>query len=342
MLREVLTREAIRRMPADEAAAWFAVRRAEGLGDGDAALLAAWLAEDPGHPPALAAADRAWDVFDEAADDEILAAMRSHALASRRAALPAWAPLAAAAAAVFVLLAGAALLHARVSGSRAPGQGPMVMASAGTPYVSAIGQVREIALADGSRMTLDADSAAIARIGPAGRSVTLTRGRALFDVVHDPGRPFTVVAGDRRLTDIGTRFDVNLGPGALTVTLLDGALKVGGPDPAAPATVLRPGQQLVRQGGREEIRQIGPAAEDAAAWRSGLIRFDDQPLADAAAVMNRYSREPIVIADPGVAAIRVTGQFHAGQSQAFAETLAELYHLHAHREGGHIALRRAG
>ncbi len=45
------------------------------------ALLAEWLAQDPAHTEAFENAGGAWDVFGQADDDEILAAMRAHALA---------------------------------------------------------------------------------------------------------------------------------------------------------------------------------------------------------------------------------------------------------------------
>ena len=266
--------------------------------------------------------------------------MRAHALAPRRRAGIGWPRLAAAA--VIVVVASAGLLLAPTL-KRAPGLGGQpIVASTQVAYASAVGEVKDIALPDGSRMTLDADSTAIGRFGAAGRSVELTRGRAFFAVVHNASRPFTVLAGDRRLVDVGTRFDVNLGAQTLTVTLLDGRLAVGPAGQTTVTTTLEPGQQLVRTQVQDQIQAIGAGTTDAAAWRTGVIVFDNQPLADAAAVMNRYSKDQIVIHDPAVAAMRVSGQFHAGRSEGFAETLTELYGLHARRQAGQIELLPRG
>jgi transmembrane sensor len=337
VVREALTFDALLQLPADEAAALFVTRRSDGLTQNEQALLDQWLAKDTAHQRALDGADRAWNSLDDAGDDEILAAMRAHALAPpRRLARTGWVGLAAAAAVVLVAT-GAAVMFVTMQKPAGLG-GQTVVASADIPYATAVGQVKDVTLPDGSHMTLDANSAATGRFGAAGRSVTLTRGRAFFAVVHNASAPFTVLAGDRRLVDIGTRFDVNLGPDALTVTLLDGRLAVGPTGDGAAAVTLEPGQQLVRRDGRDEVHAVGADADPAAAWRTGLIRFDNQSLAEAAAVMNRYSHDQLVITDPKVAAMRVSGQFHAGQTRAFAETLAELYKLHTRRQADRIEL----
>lgn len=341
MVREALTFETLRELPPDEAAAYFVTRRSEGLTEGETALLARWLGTDGAHQLALDGADLAWNSLEDAGDNEILAAMRAHALAQSQSTRPAWTRWAAAAA-VFVVVATAALLVAPMLSKTPRPDGQPLIAATRVAYASTTGEVKDIVLPDGSRMTLDADSTAVGRFGPGARSVELTRGRAFFAVVHDTSKPFTVLAGDRRLVDVGTRFDVNLGPQALTVTLVDGRLAIGPAGQTRVTTTLEPGQQLVSVRGQDQVRAIGAGAADATAWRTGLIAFDNQTLAEAAAVMNRYSKDQIVIPDPAVAAIRVTGQFHAGRSEGFAETLTELYGLQTRRQAGRIELLPRG
>src|SRR5580698_203445 len=92
-----------------EAAAYFVMRRAEGLTPTEHQLLAQWLAKDDAHRSAFDSTDRAWRSFDEPGGNEILAAMRAHAVGARpRGWRPLWAT--AAAAAVVVLAVGAALI----------------------------------------------------------------------------------------------------------------------------------------------------------------------------------------------------------------------------------------
>jgi transmembrane sensor len=325
VVRELLTRETLAALEPANAAALWVTRRAEGLTSSEQELFDEWLTRDRSHRRLLDNAERAWRVFDGAEDDEILAAMRAHALAPgsqprRRA----WAF--AAAAAVIVAVIGSAWFVARSP------------AATEVQYSSARGEVKELQLPDGSAMTLDADSAAVSRVGANERTIRLDRGRAYFDVAPDASRPFAVIAGGRRIVAVGTRFDVNLLADGPTVTLLEGTITVGPADSARDRVTLRPGQQFVVSAGSGRVHDLGAAGDNAIAWRTGFINFDDQTLADAAAVMNRYTGVQIVISDPAVAALRLSGQFRAGDSQRFAETLAEMHRLRAVQQGDRIEL----
>ncbi len=66
-------------------------------------------------------------------------------------------------------------------------------------FASTTGQVRDIALPDGSQLTLDADSLVTVAVRGNTRSIQLVRGRALFAVAKDPSRPFAVTAATRRV-----------------------------------------------------------------------------------------------------------------------------------------------
>ncbi|MEJ0087964.1 MAG: FecR domain-containing protein [Pseudomonadota bacterium] len=325
MVREALTAEKLGALEPREAAALFVARRAEGLTASEQQLLDVWLAKNDDNRRQFENADRAWQTFAASAGDEILAAMRAHALAPRPRSGAGWWPAAAAAA---VLLVAIGLVW-------------NFMPSSGTfEYVSLLGEVKEFQLSDGSSVTLDGESALTGRFSGKSRSIELQRGRALFAVAHDPSRPFSVTAAGRRVVAVGTRFDVNLLDDGLTVTLLEGRVDVESLDATTALAKLDAGQQYVERRGKVEIRTLSGAGESAISWRKGLVNFDDQPLSDAVAVMNRYSPEQITIRDPDVASLRVSGQFRAGDSQRFAETLAEMHGLRAIRQDHRIELVR--
>jgi transmembrane sensor len=326
VVREALTPETLKALEARDAAALFIARRAEGLTENEHQLLANWLASDERHRRVFESADRAWNSFAEAESDEVLAAMRAHALAPRRRSWEQWRP--AAAAAVLLVAIGAAWFVFR----------PGSLQTAPIQYASARGEVRVLQLPDGSSMTLDADSVAVGNFGDDERTIELQRGRAFFAVMPDPSRPFAVTAAGQHVVAVGTRFDVNVAMEVLTVTLLEGHVRIEAVDSAVAPVTLAPGQQYVQRLGAVTIQAIGVASENAAAWQSGLINFQNQPLAEAAAVMNRYSREQIVIKDPEVAAIHLSGQFRAGETQRFAETLAEVHQLRVVRRDDQIEL----
>ena len=339
MVREALNAEALNALEPREAAAYFIARRSEGLTSSEQQLLSAWLARDEGHRRVFESADRAWHSVDESEDDEILAAMRAHALAARPRAFASFRPIAAAAAVLFAAAGALWLVSPWKPGvPEAPRDDAAPVAA--IQYSSARGEVKNLSLPDGSSMTLDADSNATGRFAADGRNVQLQRGRALFEVAPEPARPFAVIAAGRSIVAVGTHFDVNLVTDGLTVTLVEGQLEIGSQNSAAAPVRLESGQQYVERRGQVTIRTLGAASENAIAWRNGLVNFDDETLAEAAVIMNRYSDDQIVINDPTVASLRVTGQFRAGDTQRFAATLTELHPLRSTTQTNQIELVR--
>ena len=334
MVHDALTPEKLGALAPAEAAAYFIMRRAEGLTVSEQQLFTGWLASNEAHRQAFASSDRAWQTFAEPEGNEILAAMRVHARAARRRGLPAWWPAAAAAA---LLVGATVILMPSLRGTDSQRNPPSVVAA--IQYSSARGAVKDFKLPDGSTMTLDADSAAVGRFGTDRRTVQLVRGRAFFTVARDRSRPFAVDAGGHSVVAVGTRFDVNLLAEGLTVTLLDGTVDITSLRAPSPAVRLEPGQQYAERFGKAVVTTLGGHDENAVAWRTGLISFDDQPLAEVVEVMNRYSQDQIVVNDPAVAAIKVSGQFHAGDAARFVETLVELHKLQAIRKANQIELR---
>jgi transmembrane sensor len=258
--------------------------------------------------------------------------MRAHALAPRGSSRRRWLPAAVAAALMLIALPfviGNSWTHLPDARSL----------PANARYASPRGEVKELQLADGSRMILDADSVAMATFTAAARELRLQKGRALFAVQRDASRPFVVSAAGRAIVAVGTQFDVNIVPDGITVTLLEGRVNIASLDDGRALVTLSPGQQYVERGGNATIQSIGAATENVIAWPKGLINFDAQPLAEAAAIMNRYSSEQIVIG-ANAATIKVSGQFRAGATQRFAATLVELNGLVQVRQGDRIELDR--
>lgn len=339
MVREAVTTETLSKLQPRDAAALFIARRVDGLTDSEEQLLVGWLAKNESNRKAYESADRAWSELSVTKDVDIVAAMRAHALAARPKGFAAWRP-AAAAAAVVLLVVGAAIVFQpdlnpwRQDSRHAPVRQVVVS------YESMRGQVRQLQLPDGSSMTLDADSTAVGRFSAAERSAQLQRGRALFEIFPDHSRPFTIDAAGHTILALGTRLDVNIVFSGITVTLLEGRVSITAKDSTALPVTLAPGQQFVERSGIVTVRDLGAAAQDEINWRGGHVHFDDQPLAEAAEVMNRYTQAHIVVDDPAIAALKVSGQFRAEDTQRFAATLAEKYKLRLRQSGDRIELVR--
>jgi transmembrane sensor len=335
MVREVTSEARLTSMSPDEAAAFWTVRRSEGLADYEEEQFREWLAKSSQNAEAWADAETAWRAFDEGGDDEILAAMRSHALAAQRSS---WfrSQLAAAAAVLLLLLASAWLIVPNIVRDAGPGMDRS--AAPAMVYASAKGEVKVVTLPDGSRVTLDAASSVETRFTDASRALRLLRGRAFFDVSSDPRRPFSVAAGDREVLALGTRFDVRLRPGELTVTLVEGSVRISAPGLTG-STILKPGQQFVERGDTAIVRSANAPVDEVLGWQRGYVTFDNDTLAAAVAEINRYSSQQLVVRDQASAALRVTGRFRSGDAERFGRTVGEIHPVDMVRRGpGHLEL----
>lgn len=222
----------------------------------------------------------------------------------------------------------------------------------GTVYRNGTGPLRVVQLEDGTRISLDAQSAVRVAYSDTQRRVELEYGEAYFQVSHNPGWPFVVVAGQHQITDIGTAFMVRYGPAHTAVTLLEGRVAVSsrsepargagaGRQARLAAIILAPGQRLTFASGRLP-RLDATVTDDATAWLRGEIVLDDTPLAGVVAALNRYDATPLGIDDPRVARLRVSGIFHTGNNREFAVLLAKLYGVPFSEHGGRIVLGAAG
>lgn len=291
-----------------------------------------WLAADPRNRAAFVEMER---LFARSADLRDDALIRATARRIKRGGQPA--PWKRYATRIVPPLAAAALIALAI-GIRKP-------ADEDLRYVTAIGEQRSVILPDGSTIVLDTNSAVVARVRPGAREVTLERGQVQFQVVHDPAVPFTVLAGDGAVHDIGTEFQVRKDRDQVTVTLIEGSVSVSAPVPGQPvdkprSEVLQPGQQLAFDNRGTWNRQAAnlKAAEG---WTRGDLVFEQRPLGELIGEMNRYTQNPIRLGESTLATLRVSGVFHKGDQHSLLLALRSGWALRADRRGdGEIVLYR--
>lgn len=193
--------------------------------------------------------------------------------------------------------------------------------SSGETYVSGVGEMRQLSLADGSSMSLNTATETHVRFTDSQREVLLARGEAHFEVAKDRARPFVVRSGNLTVTAIGTAFTVRV-DGALTdVTVTEGTVELA--DGSARRRVTAHQRAVVAAARPVEVRPIADEeAERKLAWRSGMVAFNGEPLAEAVAEINRHNRRHIVIDDPALASRPIVGMFRANDIDTFAQTAA--------------------
>lgn len=304
-----------------EAASVWALRVEAGLSGRDQARLEAWFEASPRHRPAFdAVVEMDLLLRQEGARDELMA-MRAAALGSRPERAPRRALAAGLAAAV--TLGGIGWWGVDRFVDLQTVAGSHAVRSAG--YATAPGERATVTLSDGSILVLNTDSAVETTFDHRIRRVRLLKGQALFTVAHDPMRPFDVLAGDRRVTAMGTAFDVLMLPDAVRVAMIDGVVRVSS-DRSEPPQILSKGEMMVaRVDGATTIRKVD--TQRLAGWREGVVYFDDTPLAEAVAEMNRYASRRTVVMDARAAALRVSGAFRIAEADSFAESMTDIFPL---------------
>lgn len=203
-----------------------------------------------------------------------------------------------------------------------------------------VGEVRQFALADGSRVTLDTKSAVRVQIGKGRREAVVEHGRARFSVVHsevplmiEVGR--SAVSLDHGIVDV-SKIDktprVELVAGTARIEPVKGASS----QPmtlSAPVAIEEPGTTA---------QKVYPLSAQQVEWTSGRLSFTGARLGDVVASANRYTRAKIIVSDPRVASLRVTGVFRSGDAPGLAASLARLFGLKIiQMSGGNILLERA-
>ncbi|HEV2561057.1 MAG TPA: FecR domain-containing protein [Rhizomicrobium sp.] len=205
-------------------------------------------------------------------------------------------------------------------------------------FATPLGGHETVILADGSQIELNTDT--VLRISETQneRDVALEKGEAFFRVKHNPNRLFVVTAGTRRIVDIGTQFVVRNEADKLKVTLLEGSVSF---DSGAQKATLTSGDVLVATAGSVSlIRKSPQRLSDELAWRQGLVVLQHTTLAAAAAEFNRYNREKIVIADPAVGELAISGTLPANNPDEFARVAQSFFRLRVGHQGGAIVISR--
>jgi transmembrane sensor len=211
-------------------------------------------------------------------------------------------------------------------------------------YAAATGQTRQVALADGSRVWLNAETHLRARLGRRGRQVELADGEAVFDVTHDPARPFEITVGDRDVRVVGTQFDLRRRDGQITLTVRRGVVEVrpAGEREAEPTRVSA-GQRLTHREGAPNSTLLSAEPEAAFAWTEGRLVYSDAPLRDVAADLTRSLGTPVRVADAATGQLRFSGVLTLDDKAAVMRRLQAFAPIRAEAEaegGGYVLSRR--
>ncbi len=321
-----------------EACDWFA-RRADRQGglhavaadDEEERQFQAWLDQDPRHKAAYAFVARtADDITWTFPADTALRAPDTK---------PAWMKMAVAAAAVVVLIGGAGL-----------GLTPLIRSLTEVTHRTGVGETKQLTLADGTTVNLLGKSEISVHYTARQRQVTLVYGEAYFQVAHNAKVPFSVVAGDTTVRDVGTQFDVNMRRNSTEVSVVEGAVQLtraaAANTTATPLVLNAIGGQRVKLPNIKTsgttgnpvaaiaLPEVEPlAAQDAVAVREGRQVYNDTALGDIIEDINRYYGPGVKLADPSLATRRLTVTFMPKDIDSFLSLLPVAAGVKVERQG---------
>lgn len=319
---------------------WRARMDDGGLSADERAAFNRWMADDPSHGEAFAEAEIVWKVlgaveYDPALDAPLATEKTEGRLArlfvrlresfAGRSRVAVGGLATASVACIAVILA--VLLLDR------PVEDGLTMSPVPVVFETTRGQIDEITLSDGSRVTLGAMSQIDVVMTRAGREVQLVDGAAFFEVATDTSWPFTVTSGATEVRVTGTAFAMQQRGDTLHVAVQEGAVQVARPGPdtgfdddAQPvsddvnAVSLSAGQGVMVSEaiGWGDVVPV-PAAQ-VGAWRTGQLIYVGATLDQIIHDVNRYAAQPITLA-PVARGLKLSGTFDVSDIEGLLWTL---------------------
>jgi transmembrane sensor len=185
-------------------------------------------------------------------------------------------------------------------------------------WVAPRGEPRAIELQDGTHIQLDADSELVVKLGARVRRVALVRGEALFSVVHDASKPFEVQVGPGRVTDLGTRFDIEKLRDSARISVFEGRVGVN----TSHGEVLLTAGRSSGYDGAGILLPIGAAEDPSVLWPAGLRHFVAEPLSVVVERLARYHAVTFAFSDPRLRQLELSGTFRVTDLPLFLRTVS--------------------
>jgi len=213
-----------------------------------------------------------------------------------------------------------------------------------TAYATTKGEMRRVPLGDGVTVTLNTDTRIRIYRDDGRRTIRVLRGEVLIEGTTTAS-PTRVEVDGRQLEATQATFVVRKLDGDTTQILVrDGRVDVAGATPDEQASLAANTRYAFRQDKPHAWRlsslRTGQMDRELA-WREGKIALQGETLGEAVAIYARYSDTPIVIADPALARMQVTGLFATNNPLGFSRAIAEVFDADVRQERDRIVVARA-
>jgi len=213
-------------------------------------------------------------------------------------------------------------------------------------FSTAVGKQAIFSLSDGTSIQLNTNSIIEVVYNERQRFVKLIQGEAKFDVAKDITRPFTVKAGEKSFTALGTIFNVQKDTnqdlellvtegkvlisksaefieyvshqtGSIKLVNLPGILVTSGEKAVIDDNILRPINKVTLEQVQRDL-----------AWQQGMLIFEGEPLGKALKEISRYSNTHFEIMDVELAQLVIAGYFKADDIDGLLKSLSLNFNIH--------------
>ncbi|MCB5187009.1 FecR domain-containing protein [Methylobacillus caricis] len=188
-------------------------------------------------------------------------------------------------------------------------------------YSTAVGQRREIQLADGGRLYLNTDSAVNIHFSATARTVELIRGEVFIETGHETlpvYRPFQVKSRHGTATALGTRFSVRDLSSLSKVSVFEGAVEVQPKNHDKRSIVLQAGESMEFSAASLSAKSKVKATE--MSWVNGILVVYAMRLDEFVNEASRY-KTGVLRCDPAVGGLLISGSFPLQDMEAILQTL---------------------
>ena len=211
-------------------------------------------------------------------------------------------------------LSAAALMLIGFAGSRFLPARPLPVAFAADEFVTGPSDMATLRLNDGTIVRLAPRSRLRVTGGSGGREVSLD-GHAYFAVAKARGTPFVVRTPAGNAQVLGTQFELNVSERTLRLVVVEGVVAL-----SARRNTVAVGAGHMSRVVDGEARPVVSVADPAAAvrWTGKLLVFQERPLYQVVAEIQRQYGVRVQLADPSLANETVTAWF---QDRSFEDVM---------------------
>ena len=210
-------------------------------------------------------------------------------------------------------------------------------------YATSYGMTQNILLADGSEITLNANSTLKVPKDLTKKSIreVWLKGEAFFAVAKRPDHVrFSVHTDNLNVEVLGTKFNVNNRRGNTEVVLNEGSIRLSSDtDKAEDPVIMKPGEYVVRMESDTTFRKKTVKPEKYNAWQSNKLIYENTPLRIVADKIEDYYGVKIKIQNKHMADRQLTGTLPNNDLGIVLKSLSVSHHLNIVRENNEIIFR---